>query len=354
MADPDSTLPEKASAYEDLARCAQHFLSERPVLVLGTGVTIPHGLPSMPELADLLLAAIKGNPPGWEEFSVCLDTTKDLEQALHEVALPNETVEILVAATWVIISSKDTEFYEQLLKGPVAFPLAELFKYLLRTADSRIRVVTTNYDRLAEYAGNYVGAYVSTGVTAGWLQRFVPASVNAERPPAPGYEGQVSVLKVHGSLDWFRDATDDIVGVPLARAIPPNTQPLVVTPGVTKYRAVHKDPFRTVMTAADAVLRGASCYVCVGYGFNDEHVQPILVNRVMKSDIPLVLVTKQLTEPTRKAFLRNPPKKFIFLEEADGGTTVYNPEHPGGVRLEGVSVWRLDNFMRMITGEKAR
>lgn len=177
--------------------------------------------------------------------------------------------------------------------------------------------------------------------------------MNAERPPRPGYEGQVSVLKVHGSLDWFRDATDDVVGVPLARTIPPNTQPLVVTPGVTKYRAVHKDPFRTVMTAADAVLRGASCYVCVGYGFNDEHVQPILVNRVMKSNIPLVVVTKQLTEPTRKAFLSNPPKKFIFLEEAEGGTTVYNPDHHRGVRLDDVSVWRLDNFMRLITGEKA-
>jgi hypothetical protein len=354
MADPDRTHSEKAFTYEDLARCAQHFLAERPVIVLGTGATIPHGLPSMSELADLLLAAIKGNPPGWEEFSARLNMTKDLEQALNEVALPEETVEILVAVTWEIISLRDLEFYEQLLKGPVEFPLAALFKYLLRTADSHIQVVTTNYDRLAEYAANYVNAYVSTGVTAGWLQRFVPASVNAEHPPAPGYDGQVSLLKVHGSLDWFRDATDDVVGVPLARAIPTNTQPLVVTPGVTKYRAVHKDPFRTVITAADAVLRGASCYVCVGYGFNDEHIQPILVNRVMKSDIPLVLVTKQLTEPTHKAFLRKPPKKFIFLEEADGGTTVYNPEYPSGVRLDGVSVWRLDNFMRLIIGEKAR
>jgi len=354
MADSERTLSEKTFTYEDLARCTQHFLAERPVIVLGTGATVPHGLPSMPVLADLLLAAITEKPPGWEEFSERLNTTKDLEQTLHDVALPSETVEILVTSTWKIISSKDSEFYEQLLKGSIEFPMAKLFKYLLRTADSHIRVVTTNYDRIAEYAANYVGAYVSTGVTAGWLQRFVPTSVNAERPPAPGYEGQVSVLKVHGSLDWFRDATDDVFGVPLAREIPPNMQPLVVTPGVTKYRAVHKDPFRTVMTAADAVLRGASCYVCVGYGFNDEHVQPILVSRVMKSDIPIVLVTKQLTEPTRKAFLSNPPKNFIFLEEADKGTMVYNPEHPRGFRINDVSVWKLDNFMKLITGEKAR
>lgn len=354
MTDLESAPPKKSLTYDDLARCAQHFLAERPVVVLGTGATIPHGLPSMPVLADLLLAAIEGSPPGWEEFSACLKTTKDLEQALHDVSLPEATVEILVATTWEIVSSKDAEFYAKLLKGPMAFPLADLFRYLLRTADSHIRVVTTNYDRLAEYAANFVGAYVSTGMTAGWLQRFVPASVNAERPPTPGYDGQVSVLKVHGSLDWFRDATDDIVGVPFAHTIPPNTKPLVVTPGVTKYREVHKDPFRTVMTAADAVLRGACCYVCVGYGFNDEHVQPILVNRVMKNDIPIVLLTKVMTDSARKAFLANPPKKFLFLEEAIGGTMVYNSEHPVGICLEDISVWKLENFMRLITGEKAR
>lgn len=354
MADCGTPLPERPFTYEELAREAQHFLSERPVVVLGTGSTIPHGLPSMNELADLLLAGIDGCPPGWEEFSASLKKTKDLEQSLNEVALPEKTVEVLVAATWRIVSARDAEFYGRLLEGSTAFPLADLFKHLLRTADSHVKVVTTNYDRLAEYAANRVNAYVSTGVTAGWLQRFVPSSVNAEHPPRPGYEGQVTVLKVHGSLDWFRDATDDIVGVPLAGRIPPNTQPLVVTPGATKYREVHKDPFRTVMAAADAVLRTASCYVCVGYGFNDEHVQPILVNRVMKNDIPLVLVTKKLTKPVRNAFLTNPPKKFVFLEETDGGTLVYNPEHPRGVRLEGASAWRLDDFMRLITGEKAR
>lgn len=53
-------------------------------------------------------------------------------------------------------------------------------------------------------------------------------------------------------------------------------QPLVVTPGVSKYRESHKDPFRTVMTAADQVIREANCYLCVGYGFNDEHVQTVI------------------------------------------------------------------------------
>jgi len=303
----------------------------------------------MSSLADDLLATVTDNPDGWEEFAQRLDETKDLEQALHEVPLPSETVELLVRATWQIVTAKDIEFYEQLLRGAARFPLAEMFKYLLRTADARIQVVTTNYDRVAEYAANHVGADVSTGVTAGWLQRFSPASVSAERPTRPGFEGWVGLLKVHGSLDWFRDSTGAAVGVPLSRAIPGNMKPLVVTPGVSKYREVHKDPFRTVMSASDAILREATCYACVGYGFSDEHVQPVLVHRVMKDDIPLLLVTKELTQHARDAFLVNPPKRFLFLEEAPGGTKVYAPDHPAGSILDGVSAWQLHEFMQMIT-----
>jgi hypothetical protein len=352
--DIDTSSTDMNFTYEDLAKSAQRFLSDRPVVVLGTGTTIPHGLPSMAQLADSLLSNINIDTPIWNEFSKRLDETKDLEQALHDVALPYETVELLVRATWEIVSSKDIEFYNMLLQGATSFPLANMFKYLLRTADAHLRVVTTNYDRLAEYAANNVGAYAATGVTPGWLQRFIPTSINMERPPSPGFEGLVTILKVHGSLDWFRNTTDDVIAVPLARSIPLDAKPLVVTPGVSKYREVHKGPFRTVMTAADAVLREASCYICVGYGFNDEHVQPILLNRVKKDDVPLLIITKTLSDKARAAFLSAPPKRFLFLEEAAGGTAVYNPDHTGGFVIDGVSVWHLNNFMEMITGEKAR
>jgi hypothetical protein len=345
------TIEASELTYEELAKYAQNFLSDRPVVVLGTGATIPHGLPSMPALADALLASVTDYPEGWDAFAERLGETKDLEQALHDVPLPKETVETLVRSTWEIVSCKDIELYNELLKGGGALPLSDLFSYLLRTADAHLRVVTTNYDRVAEYAANAVGAYASTGVTAGWLQRFVATAVNRERPPSPGFDGRVTILKVHGSLDWFRDATDDVIAVPLARSVPDEMRPLVVTPGVSKYREVHKDPFRTVMSAADAVLRDANCYVCIGYGFNDEHVQPVLVSRVMKDDVPLVVVTKELTAQTRSAFLSKPPKRFLFVEEAPDGTRVYTPNQPNGALLNGVSIWELHSFMNMSTGE---
>lgn len=347
----DSRPADSELTYEKLARSAQRFLSERPVVVLGTGATIPHGLPSMPTLAERLLATITNHPEGWDAFAKRLNENKDLEQSLHDVQLPQETVEILVRKTWEIVSAKDIEFYNQLLKGGVSFPLTNLFRYLLRTAGAHLRVVTTNYDRVAEYAANAVGAYASTGVTAGWLQRFVATSVNAERAPSPGFEGLVTILKVHGSLDWFSNSNVDVIAVPIAQAVPDDMKPLVVTPGVSKYREVHKDPFRTVLSAADTVLRKATCYVCIGYGFNDEHVQPVLVSRVMREDVPIVVVTKELTAQTRNAFLNEPPKRFLFVEEAHGGTMVYTSDDLNGVLLDGVSVWQLQDFVNMVTGE---
>ena len=338
--------------YEEIAKLAQRYLSLRPVVVLGTGTTIPHGLPSMAALADKLLAITTDIPEGWEAFASRLGYTKDLEQTLQDVNIPQGVLERLVRETWKFISDKDIKFYQQLLVNRSDFPLSDLFAYLLRTADAHIRVVTTNYDRVAEYAANVVRAYASTGITAGWIQRFVSTSVNNERMPAPGYEGQVTILKVHGSLDWFRDGTGELVAIPLAQEVPDGMTPLIVTPGASKYREVQKDPFRTIMSVADDVLKHAACYVCIGYGFNDDDVQPILINRVKRENIPLVIITKTMTTQTRDAFLAGPPRHFLFAEEASEGTRVYTPDTPGGVVLPGIHVWRLQDFMEMITGEE--
>ena len=351
--DTDYSSSGKKLTYEDVAECAQKFLTECPVVVLGSGATIPHGLPSMPGLAESLLKIIKDTTPAWGKFEQQLGESKNLEQTLNNIVLPAETVTILIQKTWELVSAKDLYFYQRLLQGDTPFPLADMFKYLLRTADAHLRVVTTNYDRVAEYAANHVKAYASTGMTPGWLQRFVPDSLKMKH--SPWYEGVVKILKVHGSLDWFRNATnatDDVVSVPLSPTIPLNLHPLVVTPGTSKDREAHKDPFRTIITAADAVLREATCYVCVGYGFNDEHMQAILVNRVKQDDISLLVVTKKLTDQIHRQFLDTPPKKFLFLEKADGGTKAYTPDYPNGSLIDGVSVWQLNKFMDMIEGKK--
>lgn len=338
--------------FEDVAQRAQKYVSDKPVLVLGTGATIPYGLPSMADLAGALLKDPALTGKGYSKFRKRLSKTRDLELSLHDVSLSPKAVDNIVNATWNLVSVADLAFHGKLVRGEAALSIESLLRHLLRTSDAKVSVVTPNYDRLAEYAANRVNAHVSTGMTAGPLPRFVPGMVNQERMPHVGYEGQVVLLKVHGSLDWFIGPGGDIIALPFRPKIPDGFRPLVVTPGVSKYREVHKDPFRTIIAGADTVLRTARGFLCVGYGFNDEHIQPILVRRVQRDGIPLLLITKALTDAARQAFLKKTCQEFMLIEEHPDGSCVYCPEAPAGVVLKSISVWRVDDFMKMIAGEK--
>ncbi len=340
--------------YENVAQKAQQYMSEKPVLVLGTGATIPHGLPSMENLTNALLKEASLMGKDYIKFRKLLTKTQDLELTLHDVNLTTKAVDNIVVVTWRLVSEADLALHQKLIRGEVTLPIEPLLSHLLRTADSKIFVVTPNYDRIAEYASNRVNAHVSTGMTSGPLPRFVPGMVNQERTSNIGYDGQVVLLKVHGSLDWFMNPSGEIISLPFTNNIPLGFRPLVVTPGVSKYREVHKDPFRTIIAAADNVLRLATGFLCVGYGFNDEHIQPILVRRVQKDGLPLLVITKSLTNAAKEAFLKKTCKEFLLIEEHPDGTCIYCPEEPTGLVLKDVNVWRIDEFMKMIMGQKVR
>ncbi|MCH7499061.1 MAG: SIR2 family protein [Nitrospinae bacterium] len=339
--------------YEAIAKLTQKYIASRPVIVLGSGASIPYGLPSMPALAEELLRKMDLKDSAWTKFKYDLEKTKDLEKSLNNVQLTDSLLERIVKETWNITAKKDIQTHQDLLTNKTKLALTCLFQYLLRTANPKLFVVTTNYDRLAEYAANMAKAEVLTGFTSGWIQRFVPdSSSNGLFHSNPSFEGRIQILKVHGSLDWFGKQDQEPIAIPLAREIPENRTPLIVTPGISKYREVHKDPFRSIMAWSDGVLKKASCFLCIGFGFNDEHVQPILVDRIRNDHIPIVIVTKKLSEAARKAFLENPPKNFLILEEDKSGTTVYCLDCPSGEVLTNHQLWNLPNFLNMLLGEE--
>ena len=98
-----------------------------------------------------------------------------------------------------------------------------------------------------------------------------------------GYKGQVNIWKVHGSLDWFETPNKENVYLPLSENIPQGHKPLIVTPGLSKYAETHKEPYRTIFTQADTEIQKANGFLCIGYGFNDEHVQPKLIQQIKRS-----------------------------------------------------------------------
>jgi hypothetical protein len=154
---------------------------------------------------------------------------------------------------------------------------------------------------------------------------------------------------VHGSIDWFRHKTrhnilatnfyssEDLLDI---------YTPMIVTPGNNKYRETHNDPFRTVMTAADKALRDSASYLCIGYGFNDEHIQPIIIDENRNKNKPIVIVTKEVTPKIRELFLQDDNCNcLIIYENPSGGSNVQYSKIESEIYPE--CYWKLGLFYKL-------
>lgn len=336
---------------------AQNALSAAPVIILGSGASAAHGVPGMGALAAHLAAA--ATPSGWtgEEqaewlsFLGQLKAGTDLESALQAVRPTERQTQFIAGLTREFLLPFDLAVLASLLDDRHALPLTRLYRHLFDSTHLTIHVVTPNYDRLAEYAADAADVNTFTGFNYGHLQTRARAANT--RVTVNGRQSRtVAVWKVHGSLDWFQDAANQIIGLRSALAIPTNYTPLMITPGIDKYRLTHGEPFRTILSCSDSALENARAYFCVGYGFNDEHVQTKLIERCDRDSIPLIVITKELT-PTAKAFLTGGRcRRYLAIEDGTAGARAYAHDAPTGFDLDN-PLWRLDHFLDHMTGTPA-
>lgn len=104
----------------------------------------------------------------------------------------------------------------------------------------------------------------------------------------------------------------------------------------------HSEPYRTTITQADAAFSGAGSYLCIGYGFNDEHIQPKLLNEIKKGKA-IVVLAKKMTEACKKHLVDAGMKKYIIFESAGNGKTAVHSSK-GNERYDG-EFWSLDKFI---------
>jgi hypothetical protein len=122
--------------------------------------------------------------------------------------------------------------------------------------------------------------------------------------------------------------------------------PMIVTPGNEKYKETHHDPFRTVMARADQALRASMSYLCIGYGFNDEHIQPIIIDENRNRNRAIVIVTKEVTPKMHELFLTdNACNCLIVSENTTGGTIVHYSKTETEIFAE--NYWQLDSFYKL-------
>ncbi|GAB3377814.1 SIR2 family protein [Massilia agri] len=340
-------------ALAHITNLAQDCVGYSPLILLGSGASAGHGIPGMWHLGEHLTNSVlpdgltDTDKKGWESFLNLLPTT-DLESALTNVTLTARMTTHVVTSTWDYLNKYDINVFERVCSDRRYLPLTKLYQHLFRSTNKEVQVVTPNYDRLAEYAAEAGGFTAYTGFSFGYL---------GSRSPVPGprvFQGKaqtrtVSVWKVHGSFGWFSDLDGTVISLPPSAIRPTSLTPVIITPGIEKYRLTHEEPFRTTMQQADEAIRSAKAYLCIGYGFNDRHIQTLMVGRCESEDVPLILLTKEIS-PTAHQFLRaGKCRRYAALEECGNNTKIFCNEFPDGIEVKNASLWKLADFMNLVS-----
>lgn len=311
---------------DDIYKQIQDYLKDPPLVIWGSGATIDYGLPSMSKLKDELGRTI----PFFDK--TCTDLETELGKEQYETNLPH--IRKIIRD---MVCRADLTAKEKLLKCTNDFEgIRRLTHFCLETHPKVMNVISTNYDCILEYVWAYNGLRFTDGFAQHELATF---DDNLFRD-----KDCINLMKVHGSLDWFdvdhevRKLTNDF-----------GYDPVMIPPGKNKYRTTHKSPYRELMQKSDDAIRKAASFLVVGFGFNDEHITP-LVRKHTKGGVPIVVVTMKVT-PTTELELQQANKVIYVEADTDITNSHIRIINRGTTIIDTVlneDYWRLNRFMDIL------
>jgi hypothetical protein len=205
-----------------------------------------------------------------------------------------------------LIAEADTEVFSRYVLGNQKLELSGLIDKFYQVHPQCINVITTNYDRVIEYACDQKRIRYDTRYCGGNIRYFSNARV--------GNKNVVNILKVHGSLDLFKDANGLVCSIPgQYKTLLKGLLPEIISPGISKYKAVLTSSCRNILHESDTVINSASSFLCIGYGFNDEQIQTGIISRI-QSGKPIVAVTKAVSNKAAGLIVGN-SSNYVIIEE---------------------------------------
>ena len=311
---------------DDIYKTIQDYLKEPPLVIWGSGATIGFGLPSMWDLIEEIGKAL----PTFDK--TCTDLEAELGKDKYETDLPR--IRRIIRD---VVFAADNRAKERLLKYGDDFDgIKRLTQFCHDPHPKVMNVVSTNYDRILEYVWGYNGFRYTDGFEQHELAEFDESKFQDR--------DIINLMKVHGSLDWF-DVDHEVRKLNADFGY----DPVMIPPGKNKYRTTHNSPYRELMQKSDDAIKRASSFLVVGFGFNDEHITP-LVSKKTKAGTPIVVVSKKIT-PTTESELEK-AKKIIYVEaDTDSFKSRIRFIENGVVKLDSVvdgAFWTLNKFMDIL------
>ena len=304
----------------------QKMLEKPPVIIWGSGATIPVGLPSMQGLNEMLGEKVKdfdGSNNNLEE---------ELGKEKYLKILPK-----IRQIIWASINKADRKILSDLLSNKDKYSgVLALIKKFLEPHPQNINIITTNYDRLLEYVMTYHNINFTDGCSGRVLSAFNEDVFKDKNI--------VNLIKVHGSLNWGKIDNE----IRYTDIFNKNIEPVIIPPGKNKYQETYHSPYRELIQYSDKVIKKADSFFAIGFGFNDEHITPRIINKI-NSGTPIVLITRTITQTADKE-LKN-AKNYVLLEKSDTDNTKVrirqNGENPTSSFLD-KDYWTLTKFMEDI------
>ena len=285
---------------DKIFRLIQRFLKNHPVIIWGSGATIPYGLPGMSELVKVLRRYREG-----------IAEDADLETELGKFEDDSQIDKIRIDVREAIFK-KDRICLEESIKDSKHFDaVIKMVRKFYDAHPCKVDILTTNYDCVLEYALSGDNCDFTDGFTGRSLSTFAQKHLEKERDI-------VNIIKVHGSLNWFSDSSNRLLYLPHIQGASELT-PIMILPSYRKYEESHREPYRTLITKSDEIIEKAKSFFIVGFGFRDEHLTPKVVKKI-ESGTPIVIITKKATGSCKKKLER--AKKYILLEESKSATKI--------------------------------
>lgn len=291
--------------YDSIVAFVQEHFTDALVLVIGSGLSAAEGIPGMDALAKHLSSradSLAGKDATlWNQVKKKLDNGVGLEAALLENPPTNNLEAWIAKETTELLVPKELEVVSAVLRGERTLRLTTFLNKILKPA-AGLPILTPNYDRLIEVACEMAGFHVDTtalGLYAGAFDHHRSCMGSCRGISKRGkisvldHFPRAIVLKPHGSFDWYQ------VGDNARRcSLELDADRLIITPGLNKYRAGYNAPFDKHRELANEHIKQATRLLIVGYGFNDDHLQIHLENKI-KGGTPTLILNHSLNTKTR-------------------------------------------------------
>jgi hypothetical protein len=308
---------------DEIKRRIQAHFSDGLVTIVGSGYSAAFGLPTMPQLAERLklemASSSNANDPEWLNVVSALDDEETLETALDALSDNSPLITEVVALIADAILAKESVALAEIAAGR-RLGLSELIKHI--AIDGQATIITTNYDRLVEFAVELAGYAVENTFLGEHVGVFDPERarqalhsdvVTRSRSKLfVKYRPHIRIRKPHGSLDWYERESRPI------RCVHRIDLPrLMITPGSSKYLLGYALPFDRHRELANREIDSAARFLAIGFGFNDEHLQTHLGPRI-SAGVPTLILARTLTDAAREVL---GGENVIAIERCDSATS---------------------------------